>query len=314
MYIERQTTYGWPIAIDLFLGGAGAGAFIGALALRCLAMQQSLARIVFLLSPLLVLLGALFLLADITIRTRFYRIFTSIKSWTSRGAWILTIFIISALTYTVISSHYLPFLQQFDTPAVRLFIGIIAALFSLLVMIYPGFLMGTIQAIPFWNTPLLPLLFLLSGLSNGVACVIVIAPLFLTTPAPLVEVLRGFGSALIILTLLQAAALYAFLKSASRENAASRESLRLLETSHCTRKMGIFGVVVPIALSLWGIFADEIQIISLLSIISAAVLSLGGGLYLRYAIVHAGVFLPRFTIDSVPNPPRKGGLQEIGGL
>lgn len=37
------------------------------------------------------------------------------------------------------------------------------------VMAYPGLLLSQVNAVPFWNTPMLPMLSLLSGLVTGIS-------------------------------------------------------------------------------------------------------------------------------------------------
>lgn len=295
MSMEKQTIYGWPVVIDLFLGGSGAGAFLTGFVMNIFRVHEPLTRTILFAGPLLVAIGVVFLLADITIRSRAYRLFSNSKSWTSRGAWILTIFIVTGFTYSLTSSQYfiwLPFLNRQITMAV----GIIAALFAFLVLLYPGLMMGAIKAVSFWNTPLLPILFLLSGLSNGLVVVILITALRQDPlPAVTVEMLHILGGTAIILILLQAAVLLAFLTRAFRGNIASRESLRLLTLSLFKWKMFALGLSMPLGLFLFAIFTSQILLLSIVSS-SAAIISLAGGLYLRYAVIQVGVFLPRFTI------------------
>jgi polysulfide reductase chain C len=295
MPMERQSTYGWHVALDLFLGGVGAGAFLVGFAFSIFKTQEFVAGIVFISGPFLVLMGAFFLLMDITMRRRFYRIYSNFNSWTSRGAWIITFFMVSGLTYATLYSQYFSNFNRMNAPIFAAVIGAVAALFSLLVLIYPGLLMGAIQAVPFWNTPILPLLFLISGLSNGTAFLILLIPLFQTTFAGIVEILHIFGGTIILTIFFQAAVIYTFLEKTARGNNASRESLRLFKESQFKLKFIVPGIIAPLCLLLFGLFINEVFLLSMVSI-SAAVLSLTGGLYLRYAIVRAGVFLPRFSI------------------
>lgn len=296
MSMERQRIYGWPIAFDLFLGGVGAGAFLVGFVLNFLKTKEPIAKIGIIIGPFLVLGGAIFLLADVAIRRRIYRLFSNFKSWTSRGSWILTFFIVLGFTYLLISLRPFTWLSWMNIPTLSGVIGVITALFSILVLIYPGFLIGTINAIPFWNTPILPLLFFFSGLSNGIAVLILATPLFqVTLKNDIVEVIHLLGGAVLILIFLQILTLYAFLEIASHGNVASKESLRLLEASQFKLKMFALGLLIPFGLLLYGISINEVFFLSILSMF-ASILLLAGGFYLRYAIIHVGVFLPRFSI------------------
>jgi formate-dependent nitrite reductase membrane component NrfD len=259
-------------------------------------MREAIARIGLLFGPFLVLMGSFFLLADITIRTRIFRLFSNLTSWTSRGSWILTLFIISGLAYALIFFRPFQWLPWGNMSTLSMVIGSIAALFSILVLIYPGFLLGMTNAIPFWNTPLLTLLFLLSGLCSGVASLMLVTPLFEETlEYGRVHFIHILGGAAAILVFLEIIALYAYLEVAAHGSVASKESIRLLKASQFNLKMFIIGLLLPFALLLCGIFIKETLLLSRLSI-AAAILLLAGGFYLRYAIIHAGVFIPRFSI------------------
>ncbi len=54
-------------------------------------------------------------------------------------------------------------------------LGTVIAVLGFGIMLYTGLLLGLLKAVPFWNTPALPLLFVLSALSTGVAIVLALA-------------------------------------------------------------------------------------------------------------------------------------------
>jgi formate-dependent nitrite reductase membrane component NrfD len=110
-----------------------------------------------------------------------------------------------------------------------------------------------------------------------------------------VHFIHILGGAAAILVFLEIIALYAYLEVAAHGSVASKESIRLLKASQFNLKMFIIGLLLPFALLLCGIFIKETLLLSRLSI-AAAILLLAGGFYLRYAIIHAGVFIPRFSI------------------
>ncbi len=295
MSLERQTIYGWPVAIDLFLGGLGGGAFLAGFVLNLFSIQEPITRLALLLGPLAAISGALFLLADITIRRRVYRLFANAKAWTSRGAWIITFFVMAGFDYYLISSPAIAPFSWLHTTGISLAMGAVAASFAVLVLIYPGFLMATLRAVPFWNTSLLAVLFLLSGLVSGVAMLLVLTPALRINSIGLTEILHSFGATIIILAILQAIVLYAFLKKAARGDAASRASLGFLKASRFNGKMLGLGLLVPLCLSVLAIFTDNMFLVSWLSL-AAGMFFLAGGLYLRYAIIRAGILLQRFQL------------------
>jgi formate-dependent nitrite reductase membrane component NrfD len=184
-YEEKQSSWGWVVVAHVFLAGVGGGIFLFSFIFDALDVHESVARIGALVGPLLVLVDAFFLLADLGSISRIHRLFftpsTLLSSWMIKGAWILTAFIIFALLYA------LPSFTQFDwfpwsrESGVGLGIGIIATLLSVLVVVYPGFLLGVVKGIPFWNTPVLPPLFFLSGLDTGVAALALISLFYHTS-------------------------------------------------------------------------------------------------------------------------------------
>lgn len=84
--------------------------------------------------------------------------FLSAMSW---GAYILILYALALVFYTY-------YLFKDNKVNARKF-GIAAFILALAVEGYTGFLMGNIQAHALWNTPLMPVIFLFSGLASGTA-------------------------------------------------------------------------------------------------------------------------------------------------
>jgi formate-dependent nitrite reductase membrane component NrfD len=105
-----------------------------------------------------VVLSILFLVWDLERPAGFLRVLRRTRrSWLSRGAWILLVFGALAGTNVLLGA-----------PAVLTAVSLAAAV---AVAAYTGVLIGTIMARPIWNTPILPVLFLASALSTGIALV-----------------------------------------------------------------------------------------------------------------------------------------------
>ena len=288
MLPERQTTYGWPIAIEMFLAGIGGGAFLISLILDLMGKYESVAEIGTLLGPVLVLVGTFFLLAELGRRTRFYRLFISLSSpssWISRGTWILTIFIILGLAYSLPSF----WLLEWKFSGIGQGIGIAAGLFSVLVVIYPGLFFGVVKGVPLWNTPILPFLFLFSSLCTGIAALFLTA-LFSEATLGIADFhqLGAAGIALIFMLLL---ALGIYLDITRHQGLAAMESLRLLKTPLFIGGAITIGLLVPLGLLIYGVFVGDTLILSTLTGAGSMCL-LAGGLFLRYGIIRAGVHLP----------------------
>lgn len=292
--MERQTTFGWLVAADLFLAGTGAGVFLSSFMLDVLNKYEPLARVGAILGPILVLLGTSLLMAELGTKTKFYRLFSNPSSWMTRGTWILTAFIIFSLAYSLPSFGLFAWLPWNKATALGGFIGIVAAIFAVLAATYTGFLLGVLKRIPFWNTPVLPLLFLFSGLQTGMAILLLISPFFAATLGrELPGALRLFVIVEIALSLLQLLMLGAYLEVARHGNRSAAESVGLLKMPLFIAGVVVIGLLVPLGLLFYGAMATDL--LSTLAVI-AGILLLAGGVLLRYSIVRVGVRLPLYPV------------------
>ena len=85
MDIEKQETFGWLVALDLFIGGAGAGVFLISFIMDIINHYVPLARVGTVVGPVLVLISAVLLFIDLRNRIRFYRLINNPSSWMTRG-------------------------------------------------------------------------------------------------------------------------------------------------------------------------------------------------------------------------------------
>jgi formate-dependent nitrite reductase membrane component NrfD len=91
---------------------------------------------------------------------RFWRIVFSSgwqTSWISRGLIFVVLFLVSGLVHII--------LTQWANPLTALVV--IADIFAFCAIIYGGFAMNYVNGIPLWNTALLPVLYIISGLWGG---------------------------------------------------------------------------------------------------------------------------------------------------
>jgi polysulfide reductase chain C len=290
IYEERQQSWGWAVATYVFLAGVGGSTFLFGFILNMLGMYEMVHRISALVGPVLVLLGTFFLLADLGSIPRAYRLFTTpatlLTSWMVRSAWIVVAFTILGLAYALPGFKPFEILPWNQASSLGQGIGIASALLSFLVVIDPGFLFGVLKSIPFWNTPILPLLFLLSGLATGMAILVLISLAFPAVIGAGGFHLLGVGGMLIIILLL--IILGAYQEIFRQSGTTGLASVRLLTTPLFIFGVVIFGLLVPFTLLLYSIFVTDALTISVLAGI-AGVLILVGGLLLRYSIIRAGV-------------------------
>jgi len=89
------------------------------------------------------------------------------SSWLARGLVFVTLFIAFGAAQLALS-YWLP-----GTP-VEMIAKVIAGIAAFLVTTYAGLVMNCVRGIPLWNSGLLPLLFLSSGLLGGLALLLVL--------------------------------------------------------------------------------------------------------------------------------------------
>lgn len=186
----EQTHWGLPIIGYFFLAGLGAGAYTvsGSVLLRGGAggfghKHFQLARYGALLAPLPVIIGTGMLILELGSFEvgnyfRFIYLFLTINlSPMSIGSWLLSVFIIASLfyAYTFWAADSKPG-DQWDTMRRRL--AWIGVPLGIAVGIYTGVLLGAMPARPFWNSPVLAMLFLVSSLSTGVAGILLLQAIF----------------------------------------------------------------------------------------------------------------------------------------
>lgn len=179
-FMRHQQEWRWGIAIYLYLAGMGAGSFIVgtiihwnwfgfSLPLKVFTLwgvPLELSKAALLWGPILVAIGAPFLILDLGKKLKFYTACLNPRtSWLARGFFILSIFIVVGLI--VLGVSVLSFQWISHPPIFWRLLEIISIIFAFATAIYTGILLKSMKYIPLWNTPLLPTLFLVSALSTG---------------------------------------------------------------------------------------------------------------------------------------------------
>jgi formate-dependent nitrite reductase membrane component NrfD len=211
--MQLQMNWGWLVALYLFLGGLGAGAFctVAPISLVTGERFKSTVRFGAWVSTGAIALGALVLLLDVGKPLRaliLFRSFVNFNSWMTIGAWLLFGAILLNGLYALLwTDGALAWLGRLWKPLEekrstwRIILAIIGIPLGLGVAGYTGMLVEVLQFRPFWNTWLLPVLFTASALSTG--GVLVVAYLILRERAQgaerLVKTIGLFHIALILI-------------------------------------------------------------------------------------------------------------------
>jgi len=289
----KQKSWGWMIVLYIFLAGLGGGTFLLSFILLVMEKYESVAKIGALAGPLVVLFASILLLFDLGSPVKAYRLFTTPKtlmsSWMTRGAWILTAFIILGLAYALPAYNLFKWLPWSQISGWGRGLGIAACLLSIIVPVYPGLLLGVIKSIPLWNTSVLPPIFFLSGLDTGIA-VLVLLSIFL----PAAIDVAGFhllGTIDIVLIILLLVALFAYVEIMRQSSTTAAASIRLLKTPLFIGGVVIAGLILPLALLIISVSISGIQTIRIIDGITG-VLILAGALLLRLSVVTSGLHRP----------------------
>lgn len=164
--MQEKHNWGWPIAGYLFLGGLGGGAIIVSSAADLFWGEGSMFALGSLMAALVIAVGSGLLVFDLGRPLQFRRVLSRQKAIITVGAWLLSIMIITSLLYF---SFWPDFSPWRELTGIRKALAGLNLPLGVAVCIYTGILLGSMRARPFWNTSILPVLFLISGLSTGLA-------------------------------------------------------------------------------------------------------------------------------------------------
>ncbi len=181
--MDGHLFWGMPVILYLFLAGMGAGATTvsASMLLRggggARGAHHEIARYGALLGPIPVIVGVVLIVFELGSwqaghYLRFINLFLVANlSPMSVGTWLLVGFTLTSAMY---GYTYLKFMPMYfgDRLKWRRALAWVNIPMGIGVAIYTGVLLGAMPSRPFWNSPVLALLFLLSALSSGTALII----------------------------------------------------------------------------------------------------------------------------------------------
>ncbi|AET69056.1 formate-dependent nitrite reductase, membrane component [Desulfosporosinus orientis DSM 765] len=291
-----ELAWGLMIVIYLFTAGVSAGAMLTS-NLALLYGGQDFSRVSrwgAYLAPFPISLGLGLLVLDLGSPFNFYQLFLTLEltSPMSYGSWII-------LCFTIISCFYfylwLPERWQIlgKTEKLRQWQRHIAKLMpflSIAVATYTGLLLNAAVR-PLWNAPLLPILFLVSALSTGVAAVILVSTLSPWERAMHQElhVLTKADAGLIILECLIILIIVVMARLSSVSEISAVNSLLFGPYAWIFWFLIVgCGLIIPLLLELMEL-KDLIPVKWTWQItMSSSFLVLFGGFFVRYIITYAG--------------------------
>ncbi len=300
--IRPQKEWNELIAVYLYLAGMGAGSFVMGTLINWMGIKWNPAflpsfdlfgyplnfsSLPILWGPIMVAIGAPFLVLDLGIKWRFmYACLNPRTSWVARGFIILSIFIVLGLVLLIKS--VLPPAWLHPESTLWRIPEIIAFVFALGTALYTGILLKATKSVPLWNTYFLPLLFLVSALSTGSMAIILstLGTGFFLHDA---QALKPLMHAVQIFVVIEGIFLYLYLSERHRGSEQGKDSVRLLIQGE--KKFVFWGVdillglVLPFALLSVAVFSHG----NVLLIFSSGLTLLCGGFFLRLGVLHAGI-------------------------
>ncbi|MCI2241239.1 NrfD/PsrC family molybdoenzyme membrane anchor subunit [Adlercreutzia faecimuris] len=240
------------IAWYLFLAGLGGGAYVSAAFLRWRHPEAvNMIRIGRVIAPVVVIIGLCLLMFDATAGLhnplRFALLLTNFGSVMTWGVVFLGVFVVLSLIGAGLD------LAKRNVP---LWLDVAGAVFGVCVAVYTGCLLGVCKTFPLWNNALLPILFLVSAMSTGMAAVLCVAIFRHPEEFNRVGVFKKFHFCLPIIELVLVASL--LFVTASNASPAGWESVMNLVGGDCALAFWflfvLVGLVLPTALETWLLF------------------------------------------------------------
>jgi formate-dependent nitrite reductase membrane component NrfD len=270
-WIDRRGLFLW---IAFYAGGLGGGLYLVSLFFNSLwgmfiswlviAVIKGGAHLIYLGKPM-----------------RFWRIVTRPQSsWLARGFIFVMLFIFFGAAQLAFS-YWLP-----DTAGEIIF-KVLTGISALVVAIYTGFVLNTVKAVPFWNSSLLPLLFVLCGILGGFGVSVIIAINGGNVNIDIAET----GSRWLLIANALLIAIYLWL-AAGREATGKQSVMEQIRGSNAFifwTGIVVLGIIIPVIIGFSSYFVGEVSHGLLIFGVTCEVL---GGLALRYCVLKAGAYSP----------------------
>ena len=246
-----EPVWGAPIAWYLFLAGLGGGAFITSAFLRWKHPEAHGMRFAgHVIAPVVVIIGLFLLMFDAEAGLhnplRFALLLHNPCSVMTWGVVFLAAFVIIALVTLLLDC------LKKQVPA---WLEIAGSVFAVCVGAYTGALLGVCQTFPLWNNALLPILFLVSAVSTGMAAVLLAGVFKCPEEFNRVGVLKKFHFCLPVIELVLIAALMFI--TCTNSTAGWNSVMSLLVGGYAPLfwiGLVLIGLVLPTALETWLLF------------------------------------------------------------
>ncbi len=297
-----QMVWGWLPAIYLFLGGLAAGTFCAVALIGLIGGDRfrSTVRFGAWASAVCAAFGSLILLIDVGQPLRaivLFRSFVNLDSWMARGAWLLFGAIALNGLYALLwTDRVVDWLRQVLNPfaqrlaAWRALIALVGIPVNIGVATYTGILLGSLPFRPFWNTWILPALFVASALDTGVGLTTIYASV--CEKGAGVKTLRTIlETCIILLILVEGSVLAYYLTTMMNETGVAAQSAQIVTSGILSPVFWIvivgLGLTVPLLVCA-GQLSGLLGRVKFAPVVGIAC-CLIGGFTLRFVVLSAGL-------------------------
>ena len=281
--------WGPMIAWYLFLAGASAGAFLTSAFVEVKYPESVKMRVAGrIIAPIFLGIGLVMLMLDAEAGLhnplRFFWLIANPGSVMTLGVYFICVFMPVALVSALLEVLKKP------VPKWLTWIGIV---FAFAVAAYTGFLLGVVKAYPLWNNAILPILFVVSALSAGLAATSLVG---LVTDRERFEHMWLIKKSHVILSAIEMVVLFTMLvivSAGSFEGAASVNSL--IAGQYAPAFWGgivILGLVAPFCIEGYPVFIAKRVETSTTSLVVSLIGEAGvlvGGFLLRLLVILAAL-------------------------
>ena len=293
-YLMEQPWWGELIAFYLFLGGLGAMAYAVSFyywrkgVTGRMIVGGSIAGLV------AVFIGTMALVLDLGHPERFYLVLISprlnLHSWIFIGSTLLSAFMLFTALFVAPMLKWFEWLPWKKDDGLTKAFGWLAFFSAIGVAAYTGILIGVVYNIPFWNAPALPVIFMISALSTGLATlVLILAP---SEDEETHRITKELAKSDGFVMLVELIVLALFLLIRSYGPVGAIEAVRTILAGWLAPYFVGGVLMVGLAIPLMLIFGYELRkegsatrYVAILS----AILVLVGGAMLRYVVLEAGI-------------------------
>jgi formate-dependent nitrite reductase membrane component NrfD len=165
--------------------------------------------------------------------------------------------------------------------------SVLGGIFAFLVGIYSGFIMSYCKSVPFWNTAMLPIILLVTGVADGFALMLALGLADVSVDMAAVEA----GSRIVLVANIIMMA--AFVWNATYQSRTAKYSAMLLVRGSLAvpfwAGVVLCGMVAPLVISFLTLFTGETTTWLLITAISLHTI---GAVALKYVLLKAGVHTP----------------------